>query len=280
YGTVDEEQDKEDINKKLKQAIRQRDQQVRHTQLVGEVLVQVRPAGDEEVLLPVNAVDDGDDDIHTIYQEYQHPGKIACASNQLKEYERQHEGHRHAAHIAGDTSGEVAEVEVQEHHHSHDHRDDETCVAEVDDVVVDIIVRHQRDHGVNAGHAVDAVHKIKGVQCADANHKHDHHQPQGMCVHPCVPHNHGEGRCLRGKAYEGMLAFQVVYEAHHRQDRHTDYQPGEREPVHGKPAVNGQHEHHASTSDGRGQVRAPCTWLVDDLVVLGDTEIHKHPSEE
>lgn len=184
--------------------------------------------GDEDIFLPIDAIHDGDNRVNAIDEEYEYPLKRSRASDELKKHEHLHERYGNAAHVAGEAARVFAEVEIEEHHHRYDHTDDQAGVTEVDDLVVDVIERHEVGQSVDAGHAVDAVHEVEGVEGANAHDKHKHYQPQGMGVHSRVPHDHGEGRHLRGQAYERVLAVKVVDKTHHRQDRHADHHPGER----------------------------------------------------
>lgn len=217
-------------------------------------------------------MDDGQHAIHPIYRKKQDEDDVARGENQAKCGKKQDKTHAHASHIAGKTFSAPAEVKEREHA-IRDGRAIQQAVVYKPPLPVGQPEGEQHRKAVAGRDAIDAVHKVIGIDGADDDNECGGQHIPRQLKSPQLENHQQHRREVHGQAQAVRQRKHVIQEANHRNGGEAREKPriGKTRPT--EPSQRSEVENHAATADSDNRMAAALIGFIDDVVPVGNAEV-------
>ena len=199
---------------------------MRYLQFVGHQLVQMFPVRKPDVFVQHQSVNNGQHTVHSIDGQQDNPTEIFRLHHQFSYQEQQNKGNAYRTYISGKTLGPFPEVEQAEHQHGCEGHPDKLRFHKCHHFAVHIRQYSQYHQRITARNAVDAIHKVVGIDDTRADYQSYHHPPPGQCIQPPLSEHQSHGRKMEGQSRQLSHRFHVVPETDESHQRQCQHKPG------------------------------------------------------
>ena len=172
------------------------------------------------------AVNDSQYTVYPINGQKNYPAEITRSNDKSSYQKKKDEGNAHRTHITGKAFGMLAEIEETEDKNRTDNGIYEIRFHKSNHLLIDISQRSKNNQRITAGYAVNAIHKVIGIDDARTDYQgYDYPPPRQGEQSPLIKHQ-GHGREMKKQSCHLSGGFYIVHEADERHQCQGKQEPG------------------------------------------------------
>ena len=179
-----------------------------------------------DILMKHQTVDDSQNTVYTVNGQKDYPAEIFCFNDEPAYQEKKDKSNTHGTHITGKAFGTLAEIEEAEDKDGTDNGIDEIRFHKSHHLFIDIGQRSKNNQRITTGYAVNAIHKVVGIDDARTDYQgYDYPPPRQGEQSPLIKH-HSHGREMKKQPCHLSGGFYIVHEADERHQCQGKQEPG------------------------------------------------------
>ena len=179
-----------------------------------------------DILMKHQTVDDSQNTVYTVNGQKDYPAEIFCFNDKPAYQEKKDKSNTHRTHITGKAFGTLAEIEETEDKNRTDNGIDEIRFHKSNHLLIDISQRSKNNQRITAGYAVNAIHKVVGIDDARTDYQGNDYPPPRQGKQPPLIKHQGHGREMKKQSCHLSGGFYIVHEADERHQCQGKQEPG------------------------------------------------------
>ena len=169
----------------------------------------------------------------------------------------------------------LAEIEETENENGTDNGIDEIRFHKSNHLLIDISQRSKNNQRITAGYAVNAIHKVVGIDDARTDYQGYDYPPPGQGKQSPLIKHQGHGKEMKKQPCHLSGGFYIVHEADERHQCQGKQEPGifkaTRQEIGQRPEI----ENNPTTTQSHFRMGTALIGLIDDITPISYSKIKK-----
>ena len=228
-----------------------------------------------DILMKHQTVDDSQNTVYTVNGQKDYPAEIFCFNDEPAYQEKKDKSNTHGTHITGKAFGTLAEIEEAEDKDGTDNGIDEIRFHKSHHLFIDIGQRSKNNQRITTGYAVNAIHKVVGIDDARTDYQGNDYPPPRQGKQPPLIKHQGHGREMEKQSCHLSGGFYIVHETDERHQCQGKQKKGIFKTTRQEISQCAEIEDNPTTTQSHFSMRTPLIRFVDDIALICYLKIKK-----
>ena len=169
----------------------------------------------------------------------------------------------------------LAEIEETENENGTDNGIDEIRFHKSNHLLIDISQRSKNNQRITTGYAVNAIHKVIGIDDARTDYQGYDYPPPGQGEQPPLIKHHNHSREMKKQPCHLSGGFYIVHEADERHQCQGKQEPGIFKATRQEIGQRSEIENNPTTTQSHFRMGTALIGLIDDITPISYSKIKK-----